>query len=71
LDETLPDFVNMQDPGNYKYLQDQGLAKNMGEILNSIEKPSEKRVHEIYEDIEKKFTSTLVCLHFYLFVGLL
>ena len=24
-----------------------------------------------HEDIEKKFTSTLVCLHFYLFVGLL
>ncbi|WP_248723043.1 AAA family ATPase [Seonamhaeicola sp. ML3] len=55
LDETLPDFVNMEDPGNYKYLQDQGLAKNMGEILSSIENPSEERVHEIYEDVEKKF----------------
>ncbi|TWO32987.1 AAA family ATPase [Seonamhaeicola sediminis] len=55
LDDTLPDFVNMQEPSNYKYLQNQGLAKNMGEILSAIEKPSEQRVHEIYEDVEKKF----------------
>ncbi|WP_372938003.1 AAA family ATPase [Seonamhaeicola sp.] len=57
LDETLPDFVNMQNPQKYKYLQDQGLAKNMGEILSSIEKPSEERVHEIYDDVEKKFNA--------------
>ncbi|APY12460.1 hypothetical protein BWZ22_15065 [Seonamhaeicola sp. S2-3] len=57
LDETLPDFVNMQHPKKYKYLQDQGLAKNMGEILSSIEKPSEERVHEIYDDVEKKFNA--------------
>lgn len=55
LDDTLPDFVNMQDPSNYKYLQDQGLAKNMGEILSSIEKPTEERVHEIYDDVEKHY----------------
>ena len=32
----MPDFVNMQGPENYSYLQDQGLAKNMGEILNVV-----------------------------------
>ncbi len=57
LDETLPDFVNMQGPKDYKYLQNQGLAKNMGEILSSIEKPSEERVHEIYDKIEKQYKS--------------
>ncbi len=57
LDETLPDFVNMQGPKDYEYLQNQGLAKNMGEILSSIEKPSEERVHEIYDKIEKQYKS--------------
>jgi hypothetical protein len=55
LDDTIPDFVNMQGPENYSYLQDQGLAKNMGEILNVVEKPSEDRVHAIYDTVEKQF----------------
>lgn len=55
LDDTMPDFVNMQNPENYNYLQDQGLAKNMGEILNTVEKPTEARVHEIYDRVEKQF----------------
>ncbi|WP_282135908.1 AAA family ATPase [Seonamhaeicola maritimus] len=55
LDDTMPDFVNMQGPDNYSYLQDQGLAKNMGEILNVTDKPSEERVHEIYDKVEKQF----------------
>ncbi len=55
LDETMPDFVNMQGPENYTYLQDQGLAKNMGEILNVTNKPTEERVHEIYDNVEKQF----------------
>ena len=53
LQETMPDFVNMDNPENYKYLSDQGLAKNMGEILNLTEKPTEERVLETYESIEK------------------
>ncbi|TYA71805.1 AAA family ATPase [Seonamhaeicola marinus] len=57
LDATLPDFVNMQGPRDYTYLQNQGLAKNMGEILSAIEKPTEERVHEIYDTIEKQFKS--------------
>ena len=54
LKKTMPEFVNMQDPNNYKYLDDQGLAKNMGDILNSIEKPSEERVLEAYDKAENK-----------------
>ena len=53
LQKTMPDFVNMDDPETYKYLSDQGLAKSMGDILNAIEKPSEERVHETFEKVEK------------------
>ncbi|SDS47009.1 ATPase family associated with various cellular activities (AAA) [Formosa sp. Hel1_31_208] len=54
-DDTMPDFVNMQGPENYSYLQDQGLAKNMGEILKHSDKPSEERVLEAYDKIENNF----------------
>lgn len=52
LDKTMPDFVNMQGPTDYKYLQDQGLATNMGEILNVSDKPTELRVLEAYDKAE-------------------
>jgi hypothetical protein len=55
LQDTMPDFVNMQNPENYTFLQDQVLAKNMGDILNIVEKPTEERVHEIYSNVENKF----------------
>ncbi|TXE11718.1 AAA family ATPase [Seonamhaeicola algicola] len=55
LDDTMPNFVNMQGPENYSYLQNQGLAKNMGEILSHVEKPTEARVHAIYDAVEKQF----------------
>ena len=48
-EKTIPDFVNMQKPDNYNFLRDQGLAKNMGDILSAIEKPSEERVLEAYD----------------------
>ncbi len=48
-EKTIPDFVNMQKPDNYDFLKDQGLAKNMGDILSAIEKPSEERVLEAYD----------------------
>jgi hypothetical protein len=57
LDQSLPDFVNMQNPENYNFLSDQGLAKNMGEILNVSNKPSEARVHAIYDKVEAEFKS--------------
>ena len=53
LKDTMPGFVNMNDPETYKYLADQGLAKTMGEILNAVEKPSEDRVHETFDKVEK------------------
>jgi AAA+ superfamily predicted ATPase len=52
-EKTMPDFVNMQNPENYQFLKDQGLAKSMGEILNTVEKPSEQRVLEAYNKAEK------------------
>jgi AAA+ superfamily predicted ATPase len=53
LKSTMPDFVNMDDPEVYQYLSDQGLAKSMGDILNSVEKPSEERVHDTFDKVEK------------------
>ena len=53
LQETMPEFVNMQGPNDYTYLSNQGLAKSMGEILNLTEKPTEDRVLETYEKVEK------------------
>ena len=52
-EKTMPSFVNMDDPIGYKYLDDQGLAKSMGEILSQIEKPSEERVLETYDKVDK------------------
>ncbi|MFK8061431.1 MAG: AAA family ATPase, partial [Polaribacter sp.] len=52
-EKTMPDFVNMENPENYQFLKDQGLSKNMGDVLGSVEKPSEQRVLEAYEKAEK------------------
>ena len=54
----MPDFVNMSNPEKYKFLSEQGLAKNLGEILNHTDKPSEERVLEIYEKTEIKHKNT-------------
>ncbi|WP_298881032.1 AAA family ATPase [uncultured Polaribacter sp.] len=56
-EKTMPDFVNMQNPSNYEFLKDQGLTKSMGEILSSIEKPTEARVLEAYDKAEKNHRS--------------
>ncbi|WP_225037122.1 AAA family ATPase [Winogradskyella sp. SM1960] len=53
LKETMPDFVNMNDPEVYKYLSDQSLANSMGEILNLVEHPTEARVHDTFDKVEK------------------
>ena len=58
LDKTMPGFVNMNDPKDYTYLSEQGLAKNLGEILKQAEKPSEERVLEMYEKAEDKYKDT-------------
>ena len=54
LDKTLPNFVNMENP-DYEWLSEQGLAKNLGEILKHTEKPTVNRVLEIYENVEKQY----------------
>jgi len=53
--KTMPDFVNMKDPSSYEYLHDQGFVKTMGDVLSSIEKPTEERVHEVYDKVEKQY----------------
>lgn len=53
LEKTMPSFVNMKSPADYDFLKDQGLAKNMGDILSRVEKPSEERVFEAYDKAEK------------------
>ncbi|WP_412985322.1 AAA family ATPase [Pontimicrobium sp. IMCC45349] len=52
-EKIMPSFVNMTGPEGYEYLQDQGLARSMGEILNQVEKPSEERVLETFEKVDK------------------
>lgn len=55
LNDTLPDFVNMKDPKEYAYLSEQGLAKNLGEILQQNDKPTEERVLNVYEEVEDQY----------------
>lgn len=54
LEATMPDFVNMENPERYTFLSAQGLASNLGEILNQSEKPTEAKILEIYEQTEAK-----------------
>lgn len=57
LDDKMPDFVNMKNPDDYTFLSEQGLAKNLGEILNQSDKPTEEKVLEIYEQTEAAHTT--------------
>jgi hypothetical protein len=52
LQKTMPGFVNMDDPEGYAYLQDQGLAKNLGDILERIENPGEERVKAVFDKVD-------------------
>jgi hypothetical protein len=52
-EQTLPNFVNMNDPESYIYLSDQGLVKNLGDILKSVHKPSEGRVQNLFKKVEQ------------------
>ncbi len=58
LQDTMPDFVNMNDPEVYKYLSEQGLANSMGEILHALDVPSEARVHEAFDKAEQLHDKT-------------
>lgn len=53
-DKTMPDFVNMKNPEKYDFLSEQGLAKNMSEILSQSEKPTDAKILEIYDQTEAK-----------------
>ena len=51
----MPDFVNMSNPSDYKYLDDQKVAKSLGEILQQSEKPTEERVLETFDKVSTKY----------------
>ncbi|WP_422104732.1 AAA family ATPase [Winogradskyella sp.] len=55
LEDTMPDFINMDNPEDYKYLDAQKVAKNLGEILEKIDKPTEERVLDTFEKVSKKY----------------
>lgn len=54
LKNTMPDFINMKDPANYQFLEDQRISKNMGEILTVSDKPTEERVLEAFDKALQK-----------------
>ncbi len=56
LEDTMPDFINMSNPGDYKYLDAQKVAKNLGEILETIDKPTEDRVLDTFEKVSSKYS---------------
>ncbi|WP_397362873.1 AAA family ATPase [Olleya sp. R77988] len=58
LDKTMPDFVNMSSPNDYNYLDAQQVAKNLGDILEKIDNPTEQRVLETFERVEQKHKDT-------------
>ncbi|MBO6880552.1 AAA family ATPase [Winogradskyella sp.] len=55
LEETMPNFINMDNPDNYKYLDAQKVAKNLGEILEKIEQPTEERVLNTFDKVASKY----------------
>lgn len=57
LEETMPNFVNMKNPEHYEFLSEQGLIKNLGEILDQTDKPNEGKILELYEQTEAAFAT--------------
>ena len=55
LEDTMPDFINMSNPKDYEYLDAQQVAKNLGEILEKIDKPTEERVLNTFDKVSKKY----------------
>ncbi|WGD34393.1 AAA family ATPase [Olleya sp. YS] len=58
LDKTMPSFVNMSNPNDYNYLDAQQVAKNLGEILDKVDKPTEQRVLDTFNKVESKYKDT-------------
>ncbi|WP_299113479.1 AAA family ATPase [uncultured Winogradskyella sp.] len=55
LEDTMPEFINMSNPNGYNYLDAQQVAKNLGEILDKIDKPTEERVLDTFEKVSSKY----------------
>jgi hypothetical protein len=54
LEDPMPNFINMDNPEDYKFLDAQKIAKSLGEILDKIDKPTEERVRQVFESVSKK-----------------
>ncbi|APY07283.1 hypothetical protein BWZ20_02740 [Winogradskyella sp. J14-2] len=55
LEDTMPDFINMSNPNDYNYLDAQKVAKNLGDILEKIDKPTEERVLDTFDKVSSKY----------------
>ncbi|MBC2845248.1 AAA family ATPase [Winogradskyella flava] len=55
LEDTMPDFINMNNPKDYKYLDAQQVAKNLGEILDKVDNPTEERVLDTFDKVSGKY----------------
>ncbi len=55
LEHTMPNFINMSNPNDYNYLDAQKVAKNLGEILEKIDKPTEERVLNTFDKVATKY----------------
>ena len=55
LEDTMPNFINMDNPDDYNYLDAQKVAKNLGEILEKVDRPTEERVLDTFEKVAKKY----------------
>ena len=53
---TLPGFVSMQNP-DYNYLDDQKLVKNLSEIMDAVDNPTEARVLSIYNKVSAQHSN--------------
>ena len=55
LENTMPNFINMANPDDYKYLDAQKVAKSLGDILEKIDKPTEERVLDTFEKVSNTY----------------
>jgi len=57
-ENTLPSFVNMTKSEDYNYLDQQGWAKNLNQILEFKNEPTEERVAKVFDNIGKDYADT-------------
>lgn len=53
-----PDFINLTDPKDYKFLSRQKLTKSISQIYESLDKPSEERIRGVFDKVSRKYNPT-------------